>query len=98
MAYLVVLTIELDRTTPSIPSIVERQLNDLGLYKTLVGTKKTPSSLPANTFAGEFTGSAVNKVRDDMTDSIVSVLVRNQVHSKLLINVGGDWGWATRTT
>lgn len=97
MAFLVVLTFDLDTMSQDKYDGLSEGLSAIGLKKELVGDSGNSTLLPSNTYSGKFIGAGAAKIRDDIIGQIGKVFSDNQAHGRLFLAVGGNsWAWITQ--
>ena len=98
MSYFVHVTFDISNQTSGTDQALEGVLNEMGLYATIVGLSKKTLKLPANTFAGEFTGDGAGRIRDDLCTRIQDVFRSRGIKSDIFVTVGGNWAWGMRSS
>ena len=89
--YLAVATIDLKNAEPKDYECVNQEFAKIGLKDTLKSNKGNDVELPYNTYAGYFTGSKPDMVRDDVFEQAGKALKSCKVSSKLFIVVHNTW-------
>lgn len=70
----------------------------IGFQRQATATNGTKIPLPTTTTAGEFSGTSVTSLRDDLTERVKKAFESRRFKSEVFIFIGGDWAWSHRTT
>ena len=97
MSYFVHVAFDMTNQDSEAYRAIEEALNTMGLYSTIEGSSKKTLTLPANTFAGKFTGESAGKIRDDLCTKIQDAFRAHNIHGNIFVSVGGDWAWGMRS-
>ena len=98
MSYFVVVTFDIENETSPTYSKVENELFEYGLYDQVIGQSGKDIDLPSNTYAGEFDGGSVSKIREDVANTVQEIFRANQIKGKIFVTVGKNWAWGVRST
>lgn len=98
MSFLVTVSFDLKNASAQDYQNVDQEFSKIGLSRTIEGSTGKNHSLPDNTYSGEFEGSSVGKVRNDLADRVSEALRNAGVKSQVYIVVGGSWAWGIRYT
>ena len=98
MSYLVVVTFDIHSGSSEEYDAANDVLSEIGLEKNIVGSSGKSIKLPRNTYAGEFEGQNVGKIRDDLCNEIKESFESVGVKASIFVTVGGNWAWGKRNT
>lgn len=98
MTYFVVCTFDLKNASYDDYQTAYGDLAQLGLSHTITSSQGSRVLLPTTTCAGEFNGTSVAAVRDDLSEKVRKTFSARGFTSEIFLAVGGDWAWAHRTT
>lgn len=98
MSYLVTVSYDLKNADSSTYKVIDDLLSDMGFSDSIVGSSGKELELPDNTYAGEFEGESVSKVRQDLCDLITEEFKEAGVKASIFVTVGGNWAWGIRHT
>ena len=98
MSYFAVCTFDLKNATYDDYQNAYRDLAEIGLYHALTSAQGSKVALPTTTCGGEFNGSSVGAVRDDLTEKVRRAFTAMGFKSEIFVAVGGEWAWGHRTT
>lgn len=94
---LVIATFDIRNATSEDYEHVTEELEALGLYKEVTGDKDFSTSLPNNTYAGEF--NAVDDTKafaKEIRDTIKKIITARNKRAKVYVVVApGKWAWAS---
>ncbi len=98
MTYLVFCTFDLKNASATDYQNAYADLENIGLKKVHKGSNGTNVVIPTTAVMGEFNGTSVGNVRDDICNQVQNVFSKRGFKSEIFAIVGGDWGWGSRAT
>ncbi len=98
MSYLVFCTFDLKNGSSQDYQDAYSDLSDIGLEKVVVAKNGNEIVIPTTSVMGEFNGTSVTSVRDEVRSSIKSAFKARGFDSEIFVVVGGNWSWGATTT
>jgi hypothetical protein len=95
MSYFVTISCQVNNANPVMQQQIIQKLQGLGFSNVIKGEKGL-STLPQNTYAGEFNGESAVKIRDDLSERVTTALKATGASGSLFITVSQSWTWAFR--
>jgi len=98
MTYLIFCTFDLKNASAADYKNAYSDLENIGLKKVHKGSNGKNVVIPTTAAMGEFNGTSVGNVRDDICNQVQNAFSKRGFKSEIFIIVGGDWAWGSRTT
>jgi hypothetical protein len=101
MSYFVTCTFDLKNASRSDYEHAYTDLDNIGLKRTILTTSGKRFVAPTTMTMGEFDGTDVGSVRDDVREQVRQAFTARGFSSDSFISVAGNWAWGevkTRTS
>jgi hypothetical protein len=95
MSYFVTISCQINNPNPVMQQQISQKLQGLG-FSNVVKGRIGLSTLPPNTYAGEFNGESAVKIRDDLNERATNALKEAGAKGSIFMLVSQNWTWAIR--
>lgn len=98
MTYLVFCTFDLKGASSQDYENAYSDLEHIGLSRVQRTSQGGNAVIPTTSAMGEFNGSSVTAVRDDIRAKVKTAFTARRFKSEIFVIVGGNWAWGATTT